>query len=259
MFPNDAAAPAGPVRALEMRLWIYNSEELAHWNVNTCSHNLRHAKRKDQRYSHEEQMAAAMKCPNPMIALRLKRRLEVGVSAEEENEAYAKLDYLLDQMERQARPTGPGSPAARSTLADIAMAPMVNRIEVLARPEMIARVAPAQGGRLVAAHPGAARLSDGVLVREPGHQRSGETVSHNNRYARTSTRLGLALRGRDRDRLVEPGELARAGLEPHRGAEEIARRIHVLAARELRHHLRRAMAVTLAHDLHDCATLALIA
>ena len=46
-------------------------------------------------------MAAAMSCPNPMIALRLKRRLEVGVSAEEENEAYAKLDYLLDQMEQR--------------------------------------------------------------------------------------------------------------------------------------------------------------
>ena len=72
-----------------------------------------------------------------MIALRLKRRLAVGVSVEEEDEAYAKLDYLLDQMEAAA--------AARSldrgpifTLADVAMAPMVNRIEVLARPEMIA-------------------------------------------------------------------------------------------------------------------------
>ena len=41
-----------------------------------------------------------------MIALRLKRRLAVGVSVEEENEAYEKLDYLLDQMEARlaARP-----------------------------------------------------------------------------------------------------------------------------------------------------------
>ena len=102
VFPNDTPLrPQDPFARSTMRLWVYNSEELAHWNVNVCSHNLRHAKRMDQRYSHEEQMAAAMKCPNPMIALRLKRRLEVGVSVDEENEAYAKLDYLLDRMEKQ--------------------------------------------------------------------------------------------------------------------------------------------------------------
>ena len=63
-----------PFARSTMRLWVYNSEELAHWNVNTCSHNLRHAKRMDQRYSRAEQMAAAERRPNPMIARRLKRR-----------------------------------------------------------------------------------------------------------------------------------------------------------------------------------------
>ena len=74
-----------------------------------------------------------------MIALRLKRRLEVGVSVDEENEAYAKLDYLLDGMEKQLA-GGPWIAGSAFTLADIAMAPMVNRIEVLTRPEMIAPV-----------------------------------------------------------------------------------------------------------------------
>ena len=87
-------------------------------------------------------MAAALRCPNPMIALRLKRRLEVGVSADEENEAYAKLDYLLDQMEQRLA-AGPWIAGSMFTLADIAMAPMVNRIEVLARPEMVDASAPA--------------------------------------------------------------------------------------------------------------------
>ena len=72
-----------------------------------------------------------------MIALRLKRRLAVGVSVEEENEAYEKLDYLLDQMETRLQ-SGPWIAGQSFTLADVAMAPMVNRIEVLARPEMIA-------------------------------------------------------------------------------------------------------------------------
>jgi glutathione S-transferase len=119
-------------------LWVYNSEELAHWNVNVCSHNLRHAKRMDQRYTHDEQVAAAEKCPNPMIALRLKRRLAVGVSLEEENEAYEKLDYLLDQMEQRLA-DGPWIAGQAFSLADVSMAPMVNRIEVLSRPEMVTR------------------------------------------------------------------------------------------------------------------------
>jgi glutathione S-transferase len=138
LYPNQVPLrPADPFERSIMRLWIYNSEELAHWNVNVCSHNLRHAKRMDQRYTHEQQIAAAEKCPNPMIALRLKRRLAVGVSVEEEDEAYAKLDYLLDQMEHRLG-QAPWIAGAMFTLADIAMAPMVNRIEVLARPEMIA-------------------------------------------------------------------------------------------------------------------------
>lgn len=137
VFPDPPLCPDESYARSLMRLWLYNSEELAHWNVNVCSHNLRHAKRMDQRYSHEEQMAAALKCPNPMIALRLKRRLQFGVSAEEEEEAYAKLDYMLDQMESQLA-SGPWMTGRMFTLADIAMAPMINRIEVLARPEMIA-------------------------------------------------------------------------------------------------------------------------
>lgn len=120
-----------------MRLWVYNSEEMAHWNVNVCSHNLRHAKRMEQRYSKEELLRAADQCSNPMIALRLKRRLAVGVSAEEESEAYAKLDYMLKQMEQKLA-DGPWLAGKMFSLADVAMAPMINRIEVLARPEMIA-------------------------------------------------------------------------------------------------------------------------
>ncbi|MFL6932181.1 MAG: glutathione S-transferase family protein, partial [Xanthobacteraceae bacterium] len=52
-------------------------------------------------------------------------------------EAYAKLDYLLDQMEQRLG-HGPWIAGTMFTLADVAMAPMVNRIEVLSRPEMIA-------------------------------------------------------------------------------------------------------------------------
>ena len=122
-----------------------------------------------------EQVAAAEKCPNPMIALRLKRRLAVGVSVEEEEEAYAKLDYLLDQMEQRLA-DGPWIAGPMFTLADVSMAPMVNRIEVLSRPEMIAPAKRPSVADWWAAHSGAAGLPDRVLVQESGHQGSGETI-----------------------------------------------------------------------------------
>jgi glutathione S-transferase len=75
-------------------------------------------------------------CPNPMIGKRLRHRLEHGVSVEEEEDAYAKLGYMLDQMEGQLA-DGPWLAGKSYSLADIAMAPMINRIEVLPRPEMI--------------------------------------------------------------------------------------------------------------------------
>jgi glutathione S-transferase len=137
IIPVIPLRPDNPYERAMMRLWVYNSEEMAHWNVNVCSHNLRHAKRMEARYSKEELLRAADQCGNPMIALRLKRRLAVGVSAEEENEAYAKLEFMLKQMELRLA-DGPWLAGKTFSLADVAMAPMINRIDVLARPEMIA-------------------------------------------------------------------------------------------------------------------------
>ena len=41
-FPQVKLRPDDLYERAQMRLWLYNSEESAHWNVNTCSHNLRH-------------------------------------------------------------------------------------------------------------------------------------------------------------------------------------------------------------------------
>ena len=174
-FPQVKLRPDDLYARSQMRLWLYNSEELAHWNVNTCSHNLRHAKRMNQRYSRAEQMAAAERCPNPMIARRLKRRLDVGVSADEEEDAYVKLDYMLDQMELNLA-EGPWLAGPSFSLADIAMAPMINRIEVLARPEMVGaarRPKIADWWQRVQAR---RAFEFGVLVPEPRYERPGQTV-----------------------------------------------------------------------------------
>ena len=135
-FPQVKLRPDDLYERAQMRLWIYNSEEAAHWNINVCSHS-RHAARLAKRnYTREELLTWADSCSNPMVGRRLRKRVEQGVSMEETEDAFAQLEFLLDMMEAKLR-GNPWLAGANYSLADIAMAPMINRLEVLSRPEMI--------------------------------------------------------------------------------------------------------------------------
>lgn len=137
LFPEVALRPSGAYDKAQMRLWIFNSEEIAHANVNTASHNPRHAVRLKQKpYTPEQLDRAAANCPNPIIMARFLHRQAHGVSDAEENQAYTALDYLLGMME-ETLAASPWLAGAAYSLADIAMAPFINRIEVLKRPEMV--------------------------------------------------------------------------------------------------------------------------
>ena len=59
------------------------------------------------------------------------------MSEQEEADAYATLDHLLDGLERALGERGPWLLGKDYSMADMAMAPYLNRIEVLPRPEMI--------------------------------------------------------------------------------------------------------------------------
>lgn len=129
--PDDAFAKA------QMRIWLFNAEDIAHPAVGTASYNPRHAARLAAKpYTPEELRRIAAKCPNPAVAARFLHHRTHGVSEAEEDAAYAALDYLLDQMEA-ALTRGPWLLGRDYSLADIALAPYVNRIEVLKRPEMV--------------------------------------------------------------------------------------------------------------------------
>ncbi len=137
VFPQIRLRPADAFATAQMRIWMFNSEEIAHPHVNIASHNPRHAARLAKKpYTPEQLRAIADKCPNPIIAARFLHRQAHGVSDAEEDAAYAALDYLLDQMEEALAP-GPWIAGKDYSLADIAMAPYINRIEVLKRPEML--------------------------------------------------------------------------------------------------------------------------
>ena len=82
-------------------------------------------------------METASGHPDRNLRIRMQKRAEQGVLAEEEDTAYANLEDLLDRMEATLT-DGPWLLGDAFSLADIAMAPFINRIEVLGRPEIIA-------------------------------------------------------------------------------------------------------------------------
>lgn len=135
-FPEVRLRPDDNYLRARMRHWIYVSEADAHPNVNTCSYNLRHRPRLMQKYSIEEIRKLAQGHPNPDLRARMVHRTEHGVSEEEETAAYRALATLIDWME-ESLTAGSWLAGDSFSLADVAMAPYVNRIEVLAHPEIL--------------------------------------------------------------------------------------------------------------------------
>ena len=134
-FTDVPLCPKDPYQRALIRRWIYDTEEIAHPNVNTCSHNPRHAPRL-AKYDREELKEMYARHPNTAIRARAINRAINGVSDEEEDFAYTILGQLLDRMEDHLA-DGPWLVGKEYSLADVAMASYVNRIEVLKRPEMV--------------------------------------------------------------------------------------------------------------------------
>ncbi len=135
IFPAPALAPTDAYGRAQMRLWIRKSDEMAHPGVTTASYRVRH-KPRHAGFSKEELLAQAARQPTAAKRARAARQIKHGVPEEVENAAYESLGLLLDQMEA-ALGNGPWLLGAEYSLADIALAPYVNRIEVLDRPEMV--------------------------------------------------------------------------------------------------------------------------
>ena len=82
----DDAYPSAPLRPEDarakarMRLWLYDSEAIAHPGVNTASYNPRHAPRLG-RFSKEQLMETVSGHPDRNTRIRMMKRAEHGVPA----------------------------------------------------------------------------------------------------------------------------------------------------------------------------------
>lgn len=134
-FPETPLMPDDLHARSVARLWMYDSEEVAHSGVAVASFNVRHRPRM-AKFSHAELEAINARNPLPGKQAQFMNRMANGIAQADVDAAYARLDALLDKMEA-ALADGPWLLGGDYSLADVALAPYVNRIEVLERPEML--------------------------------------------------------------------------------------------------------------------------
>lgn len=127
VFPDVPLSPAEPHLRAEMRLWMDRFESIIHRNVNIISYNRRHVPRW-AKYSKQEQEEILNAHPQPMKRQEMLRRLEHGVSNDDEAAAQELLGYCLDLIETKLA-DGPYLIEGGFTLADVSVAPFIERFE----------------------------------------------------------------------------------------------------------------------------------
>ena len=101
-FPLVALKPNDPYKRAIMRLWLELAELRIHKNVNIVSYNKRHVPRMDKLFSKDEQREILMRFPDPEKRMIMLKRLEYGVSEEDELFAIQQLNNIMEKIEIKA-------------------------------------------------------------------------------------------------------------------------------------------------------------
>lgn len=136
VFPDAPLSPSTPIERSRMRKWMLIAEEDLHDVIATASFNIRHRGRMLKKYSVEDIQIKLEKLGKSHLAETTIGRLRSGMPEDQENAAFEKIEQILDWMEVGLVP-GPWLLGDQYSLADIAMMPYINRVEVLDRPQLI--------------------------------------------------------------------------------------------------------------------------
>jgi len=127
-FPQVALKPNDPYKRAIMRLWLELAELRIHKNVNIVSYNKRHVPRMDKLFSKDEQREILMRFPDPEKRMIMLKRLEYGVSEEDELYAIQQLNNIMEKIEITLA-DNEWLAGDKFSLADIAVAPFIERFE----------------------------------------------------------------------------------------------------------------------------------
>jgi len=127
-FPATPLKPKNTYKRAMMRLWLDVAETQLHKNVNIVSYNKRHVPRMNEKFSKEEQRQILMRFPEAEKRATMLKRLENGVSDDDEVFAIDRLEEVVGKMEKTLE-NYVWLAGDTFSLADIAIAPFIERFE----------------------------------------------------------------------------------------------------------------------------------
>jgi len=123
-FPEVQLRPDDAYEKARMRVWLIRSENEAHDAINPISENARMVRK--GHFTKEELLKRVSACPQPgRRALKVDRVLN-GISDRVIETSHLRIAWLLDEIEQSLR-DGPWLAGSMYSLADIAMAPFIER------------------------------------------------------------------------------------------------------------------------------------
>ena len=126
-FPGPSLSPEDPFERSQMRLWMHKAEEYIHKNINLISY-VRRIMPARTEIPKQVQIEKIMRNPDPARRAMKLRRLENGVSDEEFAFARERITSVIDEAE-WVLADNTWLAGNTYSLADIAMAPFIERME----------------------------------------------------------------------------------------------------------------------------------
>jgi glutathione S-transferase len=131
-FPDPPLRPSDAFERAKMRIWLVRSENEAHDSINPISYKKREVRR--GKFKEGEYLGHMEDCPHPgRRALKISRVLH-GIPDNVVATSHERIGYLMDQIEA-ALADGPWLAGSVFSLADISLAPFIERFEANKVPE----------------------------------------------------------------------------------------------------------------------------
>jgi len=127
-FPEVPLKPKDSYQRSLMRLWLDTAESCVHKNINIISYNKRHVPRVDKLFTKEEQREILARFPGAEKRAIMLKRMDIGISEEDERFATERLCEVMDKME-EVLINSSWLAGDHFSLADIAIAPFIERFE----------------------------------------------------------------------------------------------------------------------------------
>ena len=127
-FPENSLRPEDPYQRSLMRLWLDTAETSIHKNINIISYNKRHVPRMNKLFTEKEQREILARFPGAEKRAVMLKRMEDGVSDDDERFAEDRLGEVMDKIEKTLC-NNDWLAGENFSLADIAIAPFIERFE----------------------------------------------------------------------------------------------------------------------------------